>query len=123
VGQNWTLILGQLSTLIDNQLEDLTRAPLVDLSDRDIKIANAFRLPFVQNDGLVVSENLLGICNEQVKSAVRQAVMAWSWPAETGPTRAERRKEIERIDGEIARLERQLAELQAAASDAGVELR
>jgi hypothetical protein len=64
---------------------------------------------------------LLALFGPAVLDVLRAEIETWDWP-EAGPSRAERRAEIERLDGEIDELERQLDELRREALLAGVRL-
>lgn len=70
--------------------------------------------------------NLTSVLNEPLRQAIENAVNSWvDFPAdggEVGPPRAERVKEIAKLDKEIAGIEDKLLELQSAARDAGVRI-
>lgn len=69
----------------------------------------------------VSASAIFGLFSEEIKRAIGQVVDAMDLP-EGGPLLFERRAEIEKIDKELTKIEAELAELQDAASAAGVVL-
>lgn len=68
---------------------------------------------------------LLYIFKDQIKSGIRAAVEEWEYPpdSEVGPPRAERLKEIEKLDKEIAALQAKLDKINDIAQSEGINLK
>lgn len=58
---------------------------------------------------------LLFIFRKQIAAGVREALTTWDWPDKVGPPQAERFKELEKLDKEIADLQQQLETIKRAA--------
>lgn len=76
------------------------------------------------NDPTSVDSRLLvGLLAEPLKKAIRDAIeSAECWPAECGPPRAEREREMTRLAKEIAELEQQIETARHEADRLGVSL-
>ncbi len=85
-------------------------------------------VPVIESNGSYHEQNkvhpgaIYGLLGDALKDAIRARIMAMPWPDKVGPTRAERRAEIERIDAELADLESGLKKILAEARTVGVDL-
>lgn len=69
----------------------------------------------------IIPAAIMALLGEQIKETLAKIVGDLDLP-EAGPTLAERRAEIERIDKELSKIEAELAEIESAARAAGVSL-
>ena len=63
---------------------------------------------------------LLALFREDVKASLRKRVEAMPWAADTGPRIAERPALIEKVERDLAALDKDLAELRHQAAEGGV---
>lgn len=72
--------------------------------------------------GIINPMNIYGLQGEQLKESMHAMVMSWSWPANIGPPRSERKAALEKLDKEIEKLEPKLEELISKANALGVTI-
>jgi septum formation topological specificity factor MinE len=66
--------------------------------------------------------SLLFLLRDPIKKALSQAVAEMPWAEETAPPRAERERQLEKLDREIATLEKQEKELLEQAAGLGIRV-
>jgi hypothetical protein len=66
--------------------------------------------------------SLLFLLRDPIKKALSQAVAEMPWAEETAPPRAERDRQLEKLDREIATLEKQEKELLEQAAGLGIRV-
>ncbi len=93
------------------------------------RYAHIGRTPLLEMSGTlgwesnkVFPQNIYFLFREPIKRAIRDEIMAASWPTEVGPRRRDRGAMIAKLKQEIADLELQQRDLQQEAKEAGVDL-
>lgn len=72
--------------------------------------------PLMLFDDIVADHDaLLFVFQKEIKAGVRRAIDSWEWPDKVGPPKAERLKELKKLDKEIADLQTQLEVIKKAA--------
>lgn len=99
---------------VGEQLDFLRKTYLTELP------AHTSLLPV---SGRELNANMLEyVLGASLQRCLEVELRSWDWPSEVGPPRAERAREIARLDGEIESLEAELTRLLQAAREAGVRL-
>ncbi len=65
---------------------------------------------------------LVALMGPMIREQLKRIVSEMEWPENVGPSIAARRTEIEKIDGQLEKIESELAGLTAAAKEAGLSL-
>lgn len=95
----------QLGSWVDQPLEDPVYSSFLPLS--------------WPNGSGITGEILHFLLKDEIKKALEAAINKWPWPSDCGPTRAERKLELNKLDQEIEELNAQLKELEDVLPAAG----
>ena len=102
-----------ISAMLRQQLGSWIEQPLEN------PVYSAFLPLSWPNGSGITGEMLHYLLREDIKEAMAKAIDKWSWPVDCGPTRAERKLELVKLDKEIEELNAQLQELEEVLPAAG----
>lgn len=69
-----------------------------------------------------VESAILCLLRDEIKASLRKRIEAMPWPSEAGPPIADRPALIKKAEGELVKLEKELADLRSEAAAAGITI-
>jgi hypothetical protein len=111
-----------LANQVKNRVVDAADFQRLRTGRQHVGIVTARQHPDIAPTINDVQTSLLYLLADPIKKALAQAVAEMPWAAETAPPRAERDRQLEKLDREIATLEKQEKELIAQAADLGIRV-